>query len=343
MWNVNMTIQNKSPALSFPDGLKELEKVRALTLENWHSSIDDVFDSISQFFHFSSDALSNLSRFQNENLNLYINRSNPVKVDKSKNEEQTLAKRGNKILTGVAIITGGIGGIGTAICQRLSHDNAKIVATYISAEKEHALSWQQTRNEEGLEVDIFECDVSDFDSCQITARAIEKKYGRVDVLVNCAGIIRDAMLKKLDENNWHAVLDTNLDSVFNITRNFIDGMIKRGYGRIINISSVNGQKGQFGQTNYSSAKAGMIGFTRALAVELAGKGITVNCICPGYVDTRMVNGIPDHIKQAIISQIPTGRLATPAEIAHAVGFLASTQSAYITGTELAVNGGLWTG
>jgi len=241
---------------------------------------------------------------------------------------------------GIALVTGGVGGIGTAICQALSKDNAVIIGTYIAAEKEYAHKWQQEREKEGMNVDLFECDVSDFESCKNTAQNIEKHYGRVDVLVNCAGITRDAMLKKLDNDNWHKVMETNLETVFNITRNLVEGMIKRGYGRIINISSVNGQ---IGQTNYSSSKAGMIGFTRALAVELADKGIAVNCVCPGYVATKMVEAIPEHIKQAIISQIPLGRLAIPVEIANAVAFLAAKESAYITGTELAVNGGLWTG
>ncbi len=338
-----MTTQDKSLTVAFPEGLKELEKVQDLVLDSWHNSIDKTFDSISQFFHFSSHTLSSLNRYQSENLDLYFSGSNPAEKDVNKDKEQISAVHEKSIVNDVAVITGGIGGIGTAICQRLSQDNARIVATYISAEKENALAWQQTRSEEGMDVEVFECDVSDFDSCQKAAMAIEEEYGRVDILINCAGITSDATLSKLDEDSWHAVLDTNLDSVFNITRNFINAMMKRGYGRIINISSVNGQKGQFGQTNYSAAKAGMIGFTRSLAVELAGKGITANCVCPGYVGTSMVNAIPEHIRQAIISQIPSGRLATPAEIAHAVGFLASRESAYITGTELAVNGGLWTG
>ncbi len=339
-----MASQDKSLSLALPEGPEDWEKVQSRFFQNWHTSIDTAFDSISQLFHFTSDTMNTLNRYQKDNLNLYFeSTTRPIEANETDNKEQDRVKPEKKNLTDVAIITGGIGGIGTAICQRLSRDNIKIVATYIGAEKEHAMEWQQARRKEGMEVDLFECDVSDFNACKKTARAIEKLHGRVDVLVNCAGITRDAMLKKLDEENWHAVMDTNLDSVFNMTRPFIDGMIKRGYGRIINISSVNGQKGQFGQTNYSSAKAGMIGFTRALAVELAGFGITVNCVCPGYVATSLVDAIPDHIKQAIISQIPAGRLAQPAEVADAIGFLASRESAYITGTELAVNGGLWTG
>ncbi len=342
-----MTTEDKTLPLALPDTFNDWGKVQGQLLKNWHSSIEKTFGSLSQFFHFTNDTIQSLSSYQYDNMNFYLDRADREKtssIDKTAGESEAagnLKKR--ETLSGVAVVTGGIGGIGTAICQRLSQDNATIVATYISAEKEYALQWRQARLEEGINVDLFECDVSDFDSCKKNARAVEKAYSRVDVLVNCAGITRDAMLRKLDQENWHAVIDTNLDSVFNMTRNFIDGMIKRGYGRIINISSVNGQKGQFGQTNYSTAKAGMIGFSRALAVELAEKGITVNCVCPGYVGTSMVDAMPDHIKQAIISQIPMGRLAKPAEIADAVGFLASRDSSYITGTELAVNGGLWTG
>ena len=338
-----MTSQQKAFALSLPDNLKEMERAQEQFLQNWHDSLDKTFDSLSQFFNFTNDTIGSLNKYQNENLNLYFEKTKPSETANVSIDTHAAMKLKKDTLTGLAIVTGGIGGIGTAICQRLAQDNAKIVATYISVEKDYALEWQQDRIAEGLDVELFECDVSDFDSCKKTARAIRKAHGQVDVLVNCAGITRDAMLKKLDEENWHAVIDTNLDSVFNMTRNFIDGMIKQGYGRVINISSVNGQKGQFGQTNYSSAKAGLIGFSRALAVELADKGITVNCVCPGYVSTRMVEAIPETIKQGIISQIPAGRLGKPEEIANAVGFLASKDSGYITGTELAVNGGLWTG
>ena len=170
---------------------------------------------------------------------------------------------------------------------------------------------------------------------------MREEVGPVDILVNCAGITSDRTLGRMEESQWHAVLDTNLDSVFNVTRNLIDGMIERGYGRIINISSVNGQKGQFGQTNYSAAKAGMHGFTKALARELADQGVTVNTVSPGYVDTRLVQAIPAEIRAEIISKIPVGRLARPREIARAVVFLAAEESAYITGSNIPVNGGLF--
>ena len=338
-----MSTQDKTLNLPFLSSMKEFEQFQDMTIRNWHNSVDSAFSSISELFNFSNKALTEINRNQRESLNAFFQANREFASSKNSSQEESSSISKKKTATGVAMVTGGIGGIGTAICKRLAEDNAKIIATYISVEKENAMAWQKERLAEGLEVELYECDVSDFEACKQTAQLIEKEIGNVDVLVNCAGITRDAMLKKLEPENWDAVIDTNLDSVFNVTRNFIDGMIKRNYGRIINISSVNGQKGQFGQTNYSSAKAGMIGFSRALAIEVADKGITVNCVCPGYVGTSMVEAIPDHIKQAIIAQIPCGRLATPAEIADAVGFLAARESAYITGTELAVNGGLFTG
>lgn len=254
-----------------------------------------------------------------------------------------LEKKIRETCTGIAVVTGGIGGIGTAVSKRLAAAGNRIIATYISIEKHKAEIWKTTMEEEGYHVDVHECDVSDFESCKLFSKYIENTYGHVDILVNAAGITRDSMLKKMAPDNWHAVIDTNLDSVFNVTRNFIEGMINNGYGRIINISSVNGQKGQFGQTNYSTAKAGMIGFSRSLALELADKGITVNCVCPGYVRTSLVEAMREDVLESIIRQIPMGRLATVGEIADAVAFLAEKKSGYITGTELAVNGGLWLG
>ncbi|NNE38774.1 MAG: acetoacetyl-CoA reductase [Gammaproteobacteria bacterium] len=242
-----------------------------------------------------------------------------------------------------AVITGGIGGIGTAICKRLAANGNRIISTYIPSEKTKAAAWKKDLEKEGYEVEVYVCDVSDYQSCKTFASFIEEKYGKINILVNGAGITRDAMLKKMDKAKWDAVINTNLDSVFNMTRSFINGMIDNKYGRIINISSVNGQKGQFGQTNYSTAKAGMIGFTRSLALELADKGITVNCICPGYVGTPMVEAIREDILDGIIQQIPMKRLAKVEEIADAIAFLADKNSGYITGTELAVNGGLWMG
>jgi len=171
-------------------------------------------------------------------------------------------------------------------------------------------------------------------------KAIEAEHGPVSVLVNCAGITRDSTFRKMTQEQWRAVISTNLDSVFNVTRHVIDGMVERGWGRIVNISSVNATRGQFGQTNYAAAKAGILGFTKSLAQEVVRKGITVNAVSPGYVQTDMVMAIRQDVRDRILSEIPVGRLAMPAEIADAVAFIASEKSAYITGINLAVNGGL---
>ena len=299
-------------------------------LDQWYKSCDAGLRSLNQLFDVSHDIIDQLTRQQHTGVDACLD-----------------ALRGRKQRAGVeagrAVVTGGTGGIGTAVCRRLAADGNLVVSTCIPAEAEQARAWKSRMTREGYSVDIRVCDVSDFDSCRELAAEVEETYGPVEILVNAAGITRDAMLRKMTPEQWQAVLDTNLDSVFNVTRGFIRGMIANGYGRIVNISSVNGQKGQFGQTNYSTAKAGMIGFTRSLAVELADKGITVNCVCPGYVHTPMVEKIREDVLKAIVDQIPMGRLATVEEIAGAVAFLASRDSGYITGTELAVNGGLWTG
>ena len=304
----------------------------------WLQAVDVGFNSLGQLFDLSNTMFRRMARQQNVALDAYLD----TIVDKIPAAKQKPAAQ-KQLKTGTAVVTGGIGGLGTDICKRLAADSNHIVSTYIPAEKEAADAWKREREQEGITVELHECDVTDFDSCRAMARAIEQEHGPIQVLVNCAGITRDSTFKKMTADNWHSVLDTNLDSIFNVTRQFIDGMVRNGYGRIINISSVNGQKGQFGQTNYSAAKAGMIGFTRSLALELADTGVTVNCICPGYVGTSMVEAIREDILQGIIAQIPMGRLAKPDEIASAVAFLACRDSAYITGTELAVNGGLWLG
>ena len=303
-------------------------KTQAQLLENWYDAMDTTFDSFQQLFKLSTNSMQTVSEKQN-------NKEKPSAMKKSSHKKEQNS--------GVGIVTGGIGGIGTDICRQLAEDGNQIIATYIAPEADYAQEWKVAREAEGFDIELYECDVTDFNACKKMTTAIEKKHGRIDILVNCAGITRDGFLKKMDEKQWDSVINTNLDSVFNVTRNLIDGMIKRGYGRIVNISSVNGQKGQFGQTNYSAAKAGMIGFTRSLALELATKGITVNCVCPGYVSTSMVEAIREDIKQGIIDQIPMKRLAKTEEIANAVAFLASKDSGYITGTEIAVNGGLWLG
>ena len=304
-------------------------------LNQWYKTVETTLQSANNLVGFTSGVLTQSSRPQSEKS------GNVYSATKTSNRREQKISKDAK--TGLAIVTGGIGGIGTEICKRLATDGNLVIATYIAFEKEKAVSWKQEFEQNGLQVEIYECNVADFESCRVFAEHIESKYQQIDVLVNAAGITHDSMLRKMEPENWHAVINTNLDSVFNVTRNFINGMIRKKYGRIINISSVNGQKGQFGQTNYSTAKAGMIGFTRSLALELADKGITVNCVCPGYVKTSMVASIREDVLEGIIKQIPVGRLASTTEIADAVAFLADKNSGYITGTELAVNGGLWLG
>ncbi|WGZ91819.1 MAG: acetoacetyl-CoA reductase [Candidatus Thiocaldithrix dubininis] len=235
----------------------------------------------------------------------------------------------------VALVTGGTGGIGNAICRKLAKDGYKVVTTYFEPE-EKAKEWQAKQD---YEVSIYPCDVSKYDECVSLKEAVEKDYGQVDVLVNCAGITRDAVFKKMTLDQWSAVMKTNLDSLFNVTHQFLSSMADRGYGRVINISSVNGQKGQFGQANYSAAKAGVHGFTMAIAQEVARKGVTVNTLSPGYIGTDMVMAIAEDVRNKIIAQIPVGRLGKPEEMAAIVAFLASDDAAFITGANISANGG----
>ena len=241
----------------------------------------------------------------------------------------------------VALVTGGVGGIGTAICKRLAQDGHFVVANYAIPGTEER--WHQAMNAAGLNGSTSALafgDVTDYEAMGEMVRKIEAEHGPVDVLINCAGITRDTTFRKMTPEQWRAVLSTNLDSVFNVTRQVIDGMVERGWGRIVNISSVNAVRGQFGQTNYASAKAGILGFTKSLAQEVVRKGVTVNAISPGYVQTDMVAAIREDVRAKIVSEIPAGRLAMPEEVADAVAFLASENAAYITGTNLSVNGGL---
>ena len=241
----------------------------------------------------------------------------------------------------VALVTGGIGGIGTAICARLAKDGCTVIANHHPSEAAAAETWKAERAAEGVTVDTIAADVASFEDSARMVAEITAKHGPVDILVNCAGITRDKTFKKMEPAQWEAVINVNLNSVFNATRPVWEGMIERGWGRIVNISSVNGQRGQFGQANYSAAKAGMHGFTMALAQEGASKGVTVNTVSPGYVETAMTLAMDDNVRNAIIGGVPMRRMGMPAEIASAVAFLASDESAYVTGANLPVNGGLF--
>jgi len=240
----------------------------------------------------------------------------------------------------VALVTGGTGGIGTAICQNLCKNGAKVIAAYNrGGDHISARNWQAEQKLDGFDIEISYVDIADFDSCAKLAIEIEKKFGHIDILVNNAGITRDVQLHKMSLDEWQSVLRTNLDGIFNITRNIIKKMMDCNYGRIINISSVNGQKGQFGQSNYSASKAGIHGFTKSLAQEVARKGITVNTVSPGYIETKMITQIPDETRNKILAQIPVGRFGKPEEIARAVSFLANESNSFITGSNLVINGG----
>jgi acetoacetyl-CoA reductase len=235
------------------------------------------------------------------------------------------------------LVTGGTGGIGSCICRQLSADGFTVVANYIAPEEEKAQTWLTTERAAGRDMHIAKGDVSNYESCVAMMTKIKADVGAVSVLVNNAGITKDGMFKKMPLENWMDVL--NLNSVFNVTRQVIDDMLAEGWGRVINMSSINGQKGQFGQTNYSAAKAGMHGFTKALAQETAAKGITVNTISPGYIGTEMVMAIKQEVRDQIVSGIPVGRLGKPEEIAKLVSYLASEDAAFITGANIAINGG----
>ena len=239
----------------------------------------------------------------------------------------------------VALVTGGMGGIGTAVCRRLSATGMRVVANCLPGYA-HKSEWLSALRGESLDVHAAEADVTDFNSCQKMVRMIEQKLGPVQVLVNAAGITRDATFRKMGLEEWASVINSNLNSAYNVTKQVVEGMIERGWGRIINLSSVNGTRGQFGQTNYSAAKAGLSGFTKALAQEVVKKGVTVNCVSPGYVETEMVRAIRAEVLQTIVDDIPIGRLARPDEIAALIGFLASDDAAYITGANIPINGGI---
>ena len=239
----------------------------------------------------------------------------------------------------VVLVTGGMGGLGETICIKMAEAGYQVVATYSPGNTKHE-RWVEQMRAQGHEVHAVACDVADFDSCARAVAEVQSKRGPVSVLVNNAGITRDMTFKKMDKVNWDAVMRTNLDGMFNMTKQVADDMVERGWGRIINVSSVNGSKGAFGQTNYSAAKAGVHGFTKALALEVARKGVTVNTISPGYIGTKMVTAIPEEILNSkILPQIPVGRLGKPEEVAGLVIYLASEEAAFLTGANIAINGG----
>lgn len=239
----------------------------------------------------------------------------------------------------LALVTGGMGGLGASICERLAADGMRVVATY-SPSNDHTARWLTLHQREGFGIRGYCIDVCDYQSCAAGVERIVADLGPVDVLINNAGISRDVTLRKMTLEDWQAVVHTNLDSVFNMTKQVIDGMIDRGWGRIVNISSVSAQGGAFGETNYAAAKAGVHGFTKSLALEVAKHGVTVNTVSPGYLNTPIVTKVPAEILQSrILPEIPVGRLGDPDEVAILVAYLASQRSSFVTGANMAINGG----
>ncbi|MGE0628419.1 MAG: acetoacetyl-CoA reductase [Hyphomicrobiaceae bacterium] len=244
----------------------------------------------------------------------------------------TMAKR-------IALVTGGMGGLGETISVKMADAGYRVAVTHSPSNKTHG-EWLADMKSKGYEFSAFPCDVADYDSSRTCVERVVAEVGPVDILVNNAGITKDMTFRKMDKASWDAVIRTNLDSVFNMTKHVYDGMMERGWGRIINVSSVNGSKGAFGQTNYAAAKAGMHGFTKSLALESARKGVTVNTISPGYIGTKMVTAIPkDVLDSKILPQIPIGRLGKPEEVAGLIIYLCSEEAAFVTGANIAINGG----
>ncbi|SFK73387.1 acetoacetyl-CoA reductase [Lysobacter sp. cf310] len=239
----------------------------------------------------------------------------------------------------IAVVSGGIGGLGSEICKTLARAGRRVIAIDLASREERIAAFHDEVR--GLDVRFEAANVADYDDCAATVERIHREEGAIDILVNAAGITRDTSLRKMDKRQWDEVLGVNLDGVFNLCRHAVDGMAERGFGRIVNISSVNGQTGQFGQTNYSAAKAGMHGFTMALAREVARKGVTVNSVSPGYCETAMVMAVPEDIRAKIVDSVPVGRLGKPSEIARTVEFLTAEDAGFITGANIPVNGGLF--
>ena len=242
----------------------------------------------------------------------------------------------------VAVVTGGIGGLGTAMCKALTEQGRRVVAVDYNGLKPEAVDkWKADRTAEGFEIPVYLADVTNFESCAEVCKKIEAEVGPIEILVNNAGITRDSMFHKMTPDQWDAVIKTNLYSVFNMTKQVYEGMTGRGWGRIVNISSVNGLRGQAGQTNYSATKAAIYGFNKALAQDCVKKGVTVNSISPGYNGTEMVRAIREDVLAKVIAGIPAGRLGEPSEIARTVAFLSAEDAGFITGEDITVNGGLY--
>ncbi|MBR9869894.1 MAG: acetoacetyl-CoA reductase [Gammaproteobacteria bacterium] len=239
----------------------------------------------------------------------------------------------------IAVITGANGGLGTAMTKALAAQGRKVVGTHLPGEEAQANDWQANLREEGIDAAIYALDVTDFDGCKAFVAAVEQDLGPIDILVNNAGITNDAPLKRMQPEQWNQVINVNLTSMFNMCQQVFESMCERGFGRIVNISSLNGEKGQFGQCNYAATKAGIYGFTKSIAQEGARKGVTANSVSPGYIDTPMVRQVPEKVLNNIVAGIPVGHLGKPEDIARAVAYLTADEANFVTGTNMSVNGG----
>jgi acetoacetyl-CoA reductase len=239
----------------------------------------------------------------------------------------------------VAVVTGGPGNLGTAICKALIKQGRTVIGTYHPADHKRAIEWQKIHQEQGLESEVYPLDIIDYEACELFVEQVETDVGPVEILINNAGVTRDAVLKKMEKADWDVVIKTNLGGVFNLTRQVFPKMLHRRWGRIVNISSMNAQKGQYGQSNFAASKAGIHGFTMSVAAEGARHGVTVNSIAPGYVETEAIKTMPEDVRNQIIATIPVGRLGKPEDIARAVAFLTADDAGYITGVNFPINGG----